>query len=63
MSVHANELWNNYMRAYECMHSTPIRHLGYALIRHVGCTSVAPLSYIEASFRLCCLDKHKHTNK
>jgi hypothetical protein len=63
MSVHANELWNNYMWADECMHSTPIRHLGYALIRHVGCTLVAPLGYTEASFRLCCLDKCKHTNK
>jgi hypothetical protein len=63
MSVHANELWNNYMQAYECMCLMPIRHVGYALIRHVVCASVAPLGCTEALFWLCRLDKCKCTNK
>jgi hypothetical protein len=63
MSVRANELWNNYVQAYEHMHLTPIGHLSYAPIRHIGCTSVAPLGYTEVLFWLCHLDKHKCTNK
>ena len=50
MSVCANELWNNYVQAYEHMHLAPTRHLGYASIRHVSCALVAPLGYTEASF-------------
>jgi hypothetical protein len=63
MSVHANELWNDYVWVYEHMHLAPTRHLGYALIRHIGCTLVAPLSYTKVSFQLCHLDKCKCTNK
>jgi hypothetical protein len=32
MSVYANELWNNYMQAYEHMRLMPTRHLSYASI-------------------------------
>jgi hypothetical protein len=39
----ANELRNNYVQVYEHMHLAPARHLGYASIRHIDCTSVAPL--------------------
>jgi hypothetical protein len=63
MSMRANELWNNYVRVYEHMCLMPIRHLGYTPIRCVSCASVAPLSYTKVLFRLCHLDKRKHTNK
>jgi hypothetical protein len=63
MSVCANELWNDYVQVYECIHLTPIRHFSYASIRRVGYTLVAPLGYTEVSFQLCHLDKHKRTNK
>jgi hypothetical protein len=63
MSVCANELWNNYVQVYEHIRLMPTRHLGYASIRCVGCTLVAPLGYTKVLFWLCRLDKHKHTNK
>jgi hypothetical protein len=63
MFVHANELWNNYVQAYEHMHLAPTRHLGYASIRHVSCALVAPLGYTKVLFQLCHSDKCKCTNK
>jgi hypothetical protein len=63
MSVHANELWNDYVWAYEHMCLAPIRHLSYASIRCISYTSVAPLGYTEVLFQLCCLDKCKCTDK